>query len=127
MNQVSTNGFISMGVRVNRSSPEIPGTSSVIAPYAADIDPTEAGTVRYTQFTTDDYSQMSTVSSFIQARTDEYFYGTTMMVAEWNGVPEYAGSPVSICSYTGSAIYHVLQHINPFLMYLCSCIHLSLQ
>ena len=84
-----------MGVRVDRISPEIPGTSSIVAPYAADIDPTEAGIVRHTQFTTDDYSQMSTVSSFIQAQTDEYFYGTTMMVAEWDGVAEYDGFSVS--------------------------------
>ena len=84
-----------MGLRVDRRSPDIPGTSSIVAPYAADIDPTKAGTVRYTQFTTDDYSQMSTVSSFIQAQTNKYFYGSTMMVAEWKGVAEFDGSSVS--------------------------------
>ena len=87
-----------MGVRVEILDLE---TSSVVAPYAADIDPTVAGTVRYTQFTTDDYSQMSTVSSFIRAQTGENFYGTTMMVAEWNGVAEYNGFFVStICKLT---------------------------
>ena len=84
-----------MGVSVDSISPGIPGTSSIVAPYAADIDPTKAGTVRYTQFTTDDYSQMSTVSSFIRAQTDENFYGTTMMVAEWDSVAEYYGFSVS--------------------------------
>ena len=73
-----------------------PGSSSysVVAPFAADIDTTSTGSVKYTQFTTSD-SQMNTVSSFIRSKTDDSFYGTRMMVAEWNGVPEYEGSIVS--------------------------------
>ena len=84
-----------MGERVSTSSPEIPGTRPIVAPYAADIDPRIAGTVRYTQFTTTDYSQMSRVSSFIRDQTYNSFYGTRMMVAEWDGVAEYSGSYVS--------------------------------
>ena len=74
-----------------------PGFSSysVVAPFAADIDTTSRGSVKYTQFTTSDYTQMNTVSSFIRSQTGNSFYGTRMMVAEWNGVPKYQGSIVS--------------------------------
>ena len=74
-----------------------PGSSSysVVAPFAADIDTTRTGSVIYTQFTTSDSSQMFRVSSFIRSQTGNSFYGTRMMVAEWNGVPEYERSIVS--------------------------------
>ena len=74
-----------------------PGSSlySVVAPFGADIDTTSRGSVKYTEFTTSDSFQMNTVSSFIQSETGHSFYGTRMMVAEWNGVPEYQGSVVS--------------------------------
>ena len=66
-----------------------------IYPYAADINPSLAGTVRYTQFTSTNYSQMNRVSSFIRDQTDNSFYGSKMMVAEWDGVAEYFGHSVS--------------------------------
>ena len=74
-----------------------PGSSSysVVAPFAADIDTTSRGSVKYTEFTTFDSSQMSTVSSFIRSQTGDSFNGTGMMVAEWNGVPKYQGSIVN--------------------------------
>ena len=72
-----------------------PTSYSVVAPFAADIDTTRTGSVKYTQFTTSDSSQMDIVSSFIRSQTGNSFYGTRMMVAEWNGVPEYEGSIVS--------------------------------
>ena len=74
----------------------IPGSSSysVVAPFSAEIDISSRGSVKYTRFTTSD-SQMSTVSSFIRSETGDSFYGTRMMVAEWNGVPKYDGSIVS--------------------------------
>ena len=92
-----------MGVAPGSSTPgNIPGSSSysVVAPFAADIDTRSRGSVKYTQFTTSD-SQMSRVSSFIRSQTGDYFYGTRMMVAEWNGVPEYGESIVSFtqCFY----------------------------
>ena len=68
-----------------------PSSYSVVAPFAADIDTTSRGSVKYTQFTTPDTSQMSRVSSFIRSRTGRSFYGTRMMMAEWNDVPEYQG------------------------------------
>ena len=85
-----------MGERVSTNYlPEIPGTRPIVAPYAADIDPSLAGTVQYTQFTSTNYTQMSRVSSFIQNQTDNSFYGTRMMVVEWDGVAKYHGFSVS--------------------------------
>ena len=85
--QVSASGIIFLGDSTS---------SAGVAPYySADINPEIAGTVRYTQFTTTDYTQMSRVSTFIQNQTDNSFYGTSMMVAEWDGVVEYFGDSVS--------------------------------
>ena len=86
-----------------------PSSYSVVAPFGADIDTTSRGSVKYTQFTTSD-SQMSRVSSFIRSQTGDSFYGTRMMVAEWNGVPKYDGSIVSCqvstyCSGVGREKY----------------------
>ena len=96
--QVSINGYFSMGKTPQYSSLDnFPGSSSysVVAPFAADIDTTRTGSVKYTEFTTSDSSQMDAVSSFIQFQTGDSFNGTRMMVAEWNGVPKYEGSIVS--------------------------------
>ena len=87
-----------MGVAPQYVTPgSIPGSSSysIVAPFAADIDITRRGSVKYTQFTTSDYTQMNTVSNFIRSQTRNTFYGTRMMVTEWNGVPKYQGSIVS--------------------------------
>ena len=74
-----------------------PSSCSVVAPYAADVNTEIAGTVQYTDF--DTYSStdpsMTNVSSFIRDETGDNFYGTKMMVAEWNGVSKYNGSSVS--------------------------------
>ena len=87
-----------MGETPQYSSLEnFPGSSSysVVAPFAADIDTTSRGSVKYTEFTTSDFTQMDSVSSFIESETGDDFYGTRMMVAEWNDVPKYQGSIVS--------------------------------
>ena len=97
---------------------DIPGSSSysVVAPFAADIDTSRTGSVKYTQFTTSDSSQMSRVSSFIRSETDNSFYGTRMMVAEWRGVPKYLGSIVSC-----TMCLHVCLFANgPLGMYDCA-------
>ena len=75
-------------------SPSIPGTSSIVAPYSADIDPSTGGSVRYTDFM--DISQLYTVSYFIRSQSNADFYGTRMMIAEWDSVPEFSGSDVSV-------------------------------
>ena len=75
-----------------------PTYCSVVAPYFADINTEIAGTVQYTDF--DTYSStdsaMATVSRFIRDETGDKFYGSRMMVAEWNGVAEYNGFSVSV-------------------------------
>ena len=75
-------------------------TCSVVAPYVADIDTEIAGIVRYTDFNTysSSDSSMSTVSAFVRDETGDSFYGSRMMVAEWNGVAESGGSSVSVIS-----------------------------
>ena len=88
-----------MGERPQYSSlGNFPGPSSysVVAPFAADIDITRTGSVKYTQFTTSDSSQINRVSSFIRFQTGDSFSGTRMMVAEWNVV----GSFVSCTMFT---------------------------
>ena len=94
--QVSTNGYISLGSEVTVTSPDIPGTNNIVSPYGADINTNIAGTVRYTGFNSYHTTQMSSVSSFIRTSTGDSFYGTRMMVAEWDGVAKYLGSSVSL-------------------------------
>ena len=54
--------------------------------------------MQYTDFDTysSSDSAMTTVSSFIRNETGDNFYGSSMMVAEWDGVAEYGGSSVSL-------------------------------
>ena len=71
---------------------------SVVAPYGADINTQIAGSVRYTTFDTysSGDSSITGVSSFIRDETGDDFYGTRMMVAEWNGVSRFNGVSVSL-------------------------------
>ena len=100
MLQVSNNGYFSVGTLPQYNFSTFPGTSSysVIAPFAADIDTSSPGRVRYTQFTTTD-PQMSTVSSFIQKETGETFSGVRMMIAEWHEVSLSLSPTVRLYSY----------------------------
>ena len=95
--QVSAKGYISMG-QIPCTNLENVDSCSLVAPYLADIDIGIAGTVRYTDFDTysSSGSSMTTVSRFIRDETGDIFYGTKMMVAEWNGVPEAGRSSVSV-------------------------------
>ena len=68
---------------------------SVIAPFAADITISMTGSVKYTQFTSDE-SQLNAVNSFIQSETESNFQGTRILVAEWNSVPQWNRLPVSL-------------------------------
>ena len=85
----------------------ISSSYSVVAPFAADIDTTSRGSVKYTQFTTSDSSQMNRVSTFIRSETGNSFYGTRMMVAEWNGVPEYGKSTVSCTIFLHVCVFAI--------------------
>ena len=97
--QVSENGVISMGQVIICSISS--SSCSAVAPYGANSNTGIAGTVRYTDFEaySSSGSSMITISNFIRDETGDNFYGTKMMVAEWNGVAEYGGNSVSlICS-----------------------------
>ena len=78
-----------MGKYLSENSPTIPETTSIVAPYAADIDPMLSGTVEYTEFTRSSSYQMRRVSNFIENQTGDNFDGTYMMVAEWRNVARY--------------------------------------
>ena len=96
--QASTNGYFSMGETPQFSSLKgLPGSSSysVVAPFAADMDTSSKGSVKYAWFTTSDPSEINRVSTFIRSETGDSFYGRAMMVAEWNDVPKHQGSTVS--------------------------------
>ena len=96
--QVSENGYILMGQPPTSSSLSSSSSSSVVAPYGADSNTEVTGTVRYTDFDTysSSGSSMTTVSSFIRSETGDNFYGTRMLVAEWNGVSQFNGISVSV-------------------------------
>ena len=61
-----------------------------MAPFAADIDISEYGSVQYTLNEGFSYSSYKSVSEFIGEQTgNKKFYGTSMIVAERNEVPKY--------------------------------------
>ena len=96
--QVSTNGYFSMGqIPVDSSLTQLPGSSSysVVAPFAADIDTSSTGSVRYNESFSS--TVMKEVSTYIRSKSGVSFYGMWMLVAEWNGVPLSSQSSVSIC------------------------------
>ena len=91
-----------MGKTPDVSSLEnIPGPSgySVVAPFAADITTSSTGSVHYSEsFSSESFSStvMNEVNAHINYETGADFYGTWMMVAEWNNVPLHDGSRVSL-------------------------------
>ena len=78
-----------MGKVPRENSPTIPETTSIVAPYAADINPTLSGRVMYTKFISPSDYLMRTVSNFIEDQTGDNFTGTYMMLAEWRNVIRY--------------------------------------
>ena len=68
----------------------LPNADPIVAPFAANIDTTVTGSVRYTNLTSDHYSDRDDVSSFINSQTNDYlFTGSDMMIVEWDAVPQY--------------------------------------
>ena len=67
-----------------------------MAPFAADIDTSSTGYVRYSESFN---WQLNSVSEHIRSEIGTSFYGTWMLVAEWNGVPLLSQNSVSICYY----------------------------
>ena len=67
-----------------------------MAPFAADIDTSTVGSVRFADLSLD-LSQKDDVHRFIRQQTrNRFYYATTMIVAEWRTVPLDSGSTVSI-------------------------------
>ena len=91
--QVSTNGYISMGITPTANAQNVEGIHSIVSPYGADIDTSVGGAVAYTNFRTpgDDLEE---VSSFIEDQLDVEFRGNRMMAARWDNVAQYDGSNV---------------------------------
>ena len=88
-----------------------PSSYSVVAPFAADIDTSSTGSVRYSEsFSSTEIDQ---VSAHIRSETGAYFYGTWMMVAEWNNVPLLHGSDV--LSYDGSRVSLNMNYLSALL------------
>ena len=102
--QVSSNGFISMGVLPSTSPPTIPGSTNVVSPYGADIDTGIAGTVRYTGFLTN-HPEINNVNYFISTKKTLFFTGTRMMVAEWDGVAKAGGTSVRFCLWSHFVVH----------------------
>ena len=65
----------------------------IVAPFAADIDTTTYGSVRYTDAVFD-YDPLISVENFINEETgNQAFDASAMIVAEWDDVP-HLSSPV---------------------------------
>lgn len=93
---MSTNGYFSFNERPHYATlPEFPLKNNewIVAPFAADIDTSEHGSVQYTLNEGFSYSNYRSVSEFIGEQTgNKKFYGTSMIVAEWNEVPKFDAS-----------------------------------
>ena len=104
--QISTNGYLSMGGNLPYDAlPNfpLPNSDSIVAPFAADIDTTQAGSVQYTHLTSDSsHSQdLNTVTLFINSQTNNYdFSGYELMIVEWDAVPLHSESSVSGTFFT---------------------------
>ena len=70
--------------------------------------------MKFSEFIVSDYSQIRRVSSFVRSQTGNSFYGRGMIVAEWNGVPEYYGSIVS-CKVSTYCTVFLYVHVTGFL------------
>ena len=96
--KASTNGYFSLGAKPPSSSLRRFSASScyysVVAPFAADMSTTQAGSVRYNTFITGD-TNINTVSSDIKSKLGGSFSGTWMIVADWYNVPQYDWYKVS--------------------------------
>ena len=83
-----------------------------MAPFLADHDPREKGTVKYKVYDRNSMDRIDMVSSFIRnSGSSDNFTGNWMLVAEWRDVPMSRGylSIVSLlCHYFFIAVNYVL-------------------
>ena len=98
--QILTNGYLSMGGNLPYDTLpnfSLPNSDSIVAPFAADIDTTQAGSVKYTNFTSSHSQDLDTVTSFINSQANSFdFSGSDMRVVEWEAVPQYFVSSVGV-------------------------------
>lgn len=106
--QVSTNGYFSFDEEAvyntpQRFSPSSPRTY-IVAPFWANNDiSNRIGQITYEVHTEGvSPSQIALVSTFISQQQQVQFRGNWMLVAQWNGVPQFGGSlaNVSVLLYT---------------------------
>ena len=66
-----------------------------MAPFLADHDPREKGTVKYKVYDRNSMDRIDMVSSFIRnaSESSDNFTGNWMLVAEWRDVPMSTGKP----------------------------------
>ena len=75
--------------------PTIPGDiNNIVAPYAADIDPSRGGSVKFTGFISTG-NEINVINRLIQSQTHSSFSGRRMLIAEWRNVPKRGGNQVS--------------------------------
>ena len=93
---MSTNGLISLGRSFDESTPDVfpsddPDTfwQYLVAPFWADFNSTQGGSVSYAIYTRENAtSLLDDVSQLIQAETNNTeFAGDWMLVASWDDLP----------------------------------------
>ena len=73
----------------------IPNDQMIVAPFAADIDTSGIGRVRYAYI--DDFFSVLDISTFVRSNTfDDFYSGDSMLVVEWENVTRDGASTVSL-------------------------------
>ena len=67
---------------------------SIVAPFAANTDLSEAGSIRWNTFFSHNEETIF-ISTYISSRLNVSFNGTWMLVVYWYDVQQYLGSTVS--------------------------------
>ena len=107
--QVSSKGYLSMG-RITAYSEigNIPTHDiSIVAPFAANTDLSDTGSVRVKTFFSHDV-ETTFLSAYISSRLEVSFSGTWMLVVDWYNVPQYLGPTVSQIQINFTSNYKTL-------------------
>ena len=82
----------------------------LVAPFWDDVDITGGvGNISYQVYSTGS-PLLDTVNTIISAEENINFRGHWMLVAEWDSVPAYGGSPNQVSSITNSKINVMQNH-----------------
>ncbi len=101
---MSTNGFFSFGEAAVYNTPQLFSPSSppayMVSPFWSNNDiSNRVGNITYEVHTAETSpSYVTLVSSFISQQKQVKFRGNWMLVAHWNGVPEFRGSLTAVSS-----------------------------